>query len=460
MMTLDTPHTLDAVIDDAPNRPECQSWLNPFRQAGRERFKQLGWPDRRHEAWRYTNIKPILERNFVSAVDAPGVSKTDAARFAIAGLDDLKLVFVNGRFNADLSDNTDHLRSGTDAASGVSGTSGGGGVTVCKLTEAICQRRDLVEPFIGRLTADTDDAFTAVNNASIEDGVFVYVPRKQAVAKPIHILNIATATDEPVAAHPRNLIIAEEGAAVTVIEHYVALDPDAVYLNNAVTEVFAADHAVVHHYLLERESEAAFNISSLFIEQGQRSDVHSHTVLLGGAIVRNNVVPTLLGKKCHCLINGLYVAHGKQHLDNAMHVTHAAPGCDSRQFYKGIMNGHSRGVFTGRIVVQKAGQQTDAVQTNRNMLLSDDARANARPQLEIYADDVKCTHGATTGAVDPEAVFYFRSRGLSEEVARAMLIYAFAAEGFDRMELVPVRQLLAAEMIAKLPKAKGLSIEV
>lgn len=439
------PHKLDAVIDTSRDIPECQSWLNPFRDAGRDAFNRIGWPDKRNESWRFTNLDALRATNFVSAVDDADLSTDTAQRFAIPGLDDVTLVFVNGRFREDLSDDASVL---------------GDQVICCRLTEAICQHRESIEPFIGKLTKDTDDVFTALSNASVEDGVFIRVPRGVTVDTPIHILSIATDTDEPVATHPRNVIVAEEGAHVTVIEHYVTTSDDAVYLNNAVTEIFADAEAVVHHYMLEKESESAFNVSSLFAHLAEHADVHSHTVLLGGKLVRNNVLPTLAGPRAHCLINGLYVGHNDQHLDNAMRVNHAAPDCDSRQYYKGILNDQSRGVFTGRIIVDNAAQRTDAVQSNRNMLLSDDARVNARPQLEIYADDVKCTHGCTTGAVDPENVFYFMSRGLSEDVARAMLIYAFAAEGFGRMELQPVRQLLAAEMIAKLPKAQGLSIEV
>ncbi|MEM8494245.1 MAG: Fe-S cluster assembly protein SufD [Planctomycetota bacterium] len=449
MTTIPHPRTLDGVIDTATPRelPECQSWLNPLRDAGRARFAELGWPDKRNESWRFTSLDALQKINFVSAVEDAKLDADTVGGFAIPGLDDVTLVFVNGRFRKDLSDDVAAL---------------GEHVTCCTLRKAACEHRDLLEPFIGELTKETDDAFTALSNASIEDGVFVHVKRGQHADLPIHVLSIATTSgaDEPVATHPRNVIVAEEGACATVIEHYVTTSDDAVYLNNAVTEVFAAEHAVVHHYLLEKESESAFNVSSLFAHLGEKADVHSHTVLLGGKLVRNNVLPTLAGKNAHCLINGLYVGHGDQHLDNAMRVHHAAPDCDSRQFYKGILDGQSRGVFTGRIIVDQVAQLTDAVQSNRNMLLSDDARVNARPQLEIYADDVKCTHGCTTGAVDPENVFYFMSRGLSEDVARAMLIYAFAAEGFGRMDLQPVRQLLAKEMIEKLPKAQGLSIEV
>ncbi|MEM9789692.1 MAG: Fe-S cluster assembly protein SufD [Planctomycetota bacterium] len=432
--------------------PLCSGieWLQPLRDHGQTRFHELGGlPDRHDERWRYTPLKPIVTQSFVLWDDErPAVSAEDLASFTVPGLDAIDLVFVNGVFAPELSGDPAQL---------------GPAVTCVPLDRAARDHRDLLEPALNRLAGDSPHPFTALNSAHLRDGVFVHVPDGVAAAKPLRILSIATTTNDPttfVAAHPRNVVVAGQEASVTVLEHYVTTDPDLVYLNNAVTELFAAERAEVEHYLLEQESQAAFNISTLNIQLAEKSDVKSHTVLLGGAIIRNNVEPTFQGTDSECLINGLYVGHRKQLLDNAMHVVHDAPGCRSRQHYKGIMMDEARGVFTGRILVTENGQQTDAVQSSRSMLLSDDARINARPQLEIYADDVKCTHGATTGHVDPEAVFYFRSRGLSEEVARAMLIYAFSAEGFDRMDLQPVRQLLAQQMIDKLPKAKGLSIEV
>ncbi len=420
--------------------PEQPQWARELRESARARFDKIGYPSTADERWRFTNVGAITRIEW--AADGPTSDDINLDPFQIPDLDAALAVFIDGQLRADLSD-----------------LSGLGEGVVCEpLIEALS--RTGVADRLGAQSATLTDGFTALNDASFGSGLYIEVQEGFAAHRPIHVLSLATSGDTPIAAHPRNLIVAGKNARVQVIEHYNAVSDEIVNLNNAVTEVFADEDAFVEHYLLERESERGYNISTLFIRQGARSVVHSHTVLLGGAIVRNNVVPTLAGEKAHCLINGLYVAHNEQHLDNQMRVRHAAPNCESRQYYKGIMNDKSRGVFTGRIIVDKAGQGTDAIQTNRNMLLSDDARVNARPQLEIYADDVKCTHGATTGRVDDEAVFYFRSRGLSEEVARAMLIYAFAAEGFDRMQLAPVRRLLAAEMIAKLPRAEGLSIEV
>ncbi len=416
--------------------------LNALRQAAFDDFARLGIPTTRHEDWRYTNLRKLANTAFTRPQTGAEVTADDIAPFMIAGLDAHLIVFVDGYYREDLSQIDEHPE----------------GTAIGSIAEAYQKGCTGIGDYLGKQVDTANDALGALNTALMEDGVAVYLKAGKKIDKPVHVLSIATAHSNSAMTHPRNLIVAGEGAEATVIEHYVSLGGEN-YFNNTVTELFAADHAVVHHYMLEREAESATNISTLAIHQGERSDVHSHTVLLGGELVRNNVRPVMAGKDAHCLINGLFVGHGAQTLDNAMRVEHAAPNCRSRQFYKGIMNDQSHGVFTGRIIVQEDGQQTDAIQSNRNMLLSDDARMNARPQLEIYADDVRCTHGATTGQVDPEAVFYFRARGLPEDVARAMLIYAFAAEGFDRMQLVPVRALLADEMIAKLPMANKLSAE-
>jgi Fe-S cluster assembly protein SufD len=233
--------------------------------------------------------------------------------------------------------------------------------------------------------------------------------------------------------------VAEEDSQATFVEDYVSLDGGAVFCNT-VTELVAGDHTVLSHYMIEREHKEAFNISTLRIQQGRSTNVVSHSVLLGGALVRNNVHPVLAGEGGECLINGLFIGNGGQHLDNYMLVEHASPRCGSRQFYNGILDGHAHGVFHGRIIVHKDAQKTDAKQTNRNLLLSDDAQIDTKPQLEIYADDVKCTHGATIGQIEGDALFYLRSRGIDEVSARKLLLFAFASECFDRIKQGPIRK--------------------
>ena len=251
-------------------------------------------------------------------------------------------------------------------------------------------------------------------------------------------------------AHPRTLIVAEDEAQASIVEDYVSLG-SGVFFSNAATELVVGEGAVLSHYVLEREDQQAFNISTLRSEQARSANVSSHSILLGGGLVRNNVHPVLAGEGSECLINGLFIAAQKQHMDNYMLVEHARPHCSSRQFYNGILDGHSHGVFHGRIIVHKDAQKTDAKQTNRNLLLSDDAQIDTKPQLEIYADDVKCTHGATIGQVEENALFYLRSRGIAEDAARRLLLLAFSNECLDRMKCPAVRGYLEGVIQGWLP---------
>jgi Fe-S cluster assembly protein SufD len=311
------------------------------------------------------------------------------------------------------------------------------------LKEAIETQRDLVQPHLEghALHVARADGFTWFNTAFVEDGVFVHVPRGKVIEQPIELLSITTAVDLPIMTHPRNIIVADESAQFTVVERYVSLGESA-YLTNAITDVVLGENAVVSHYLIEEESVNAFNISTLRTRQQSNSNFTSHTVLLGGKLVRNNVHPILDGTGCECLINGLYVGSDDQHLDNHMRVEHTQPHGDSRQFYSGILNDRATGVFSGRIIVHPGAQKTDAKQTNKNLLLSDDAHVDTKPQLEIYADDVKCTHGATIGQLDANQLFYLQARGIPEDAARRLLTFAFANDVVNRITIEAIREQL------------------
>jgi Fe-S cluster assembly protein SufD len=279
----------------------------------------------------------------------------------------------------------------------------------------------------------------------------VRVARSTTSEKPIHLLFVSTEGDAPAMVHPRNLLLVEQEAQAQIVEEYVSLGGGTT-LSNGVTELVVAENATVSHYMIEREHPSALNVFTLRIQQNRNANVASHSILLGGGLVRNNVHPVLAGEGGECLINGLFVGNGQQHLDNYMHVEHASPHASSRQFYNGILDGHAHGVFHGRIVVHKDAQKTDAKQTNRNLLLSDDAQIDTKPQLEIYADDVKCTHGATIGQIEENSLFYLRSRGIEEVTARRMLLAAFANECVERMNPGAARRyidrLLDAHLIS------------
>ncbi|HKV04701.1 MAG TPA: Fe-S cluster assembly protein SufD [Candidatus Acidoferrales bacterium] len=398
------------------------SWLRRLRQDGFSRFRATGFPTTRDEDWRFTNPSAIAQTAFRLVRNGHSLpSRKELDPFRIAGAA-CELVFVDGRFAPELS------TLGKLPA----------GVTVGSLAREIARDPGAIEPHLGRYLDMQRDAFGALNTAFLEDGAYVHIGKGVVAEGPICLLFLSAAHDSPTVSHPRNLIVAEENSQATIVEDYVSLG-GAEALCNTVTELVAGDHSVVSHYMIEREHASAFNVSTLRIQQGRTADVASHSVLLGGALVRNNVHPVLAGEGGECLINGLFLGNGRQHLDNYMLVEHASPHCGSRQFYNGILDGHAHGVFHGRIIVHKNAQKTDAKQTNRNLLLSDSAQIDTKPQLEIYADDVKCTHGATIGQMEENALFYLRSRGIDEISARRLLLVAFASECLDRMKDGPVR---------------------
>lgn len=414
-------------------------WLRPLRRAAIERSAELGFPSVRHEDWKFTNVSPIARKSFGLGVKGAEISAADLAPFVFHGRESARLVFVNGRYVAELSDSCSQP----------------GGVIACSLAESLKFNRELVELHLARHVDYENDFFSALNTAFIEDGGFIFVPPGTVLEKPIHLIYVATRTPTPLVTHPRNLILVGDVSEVAVVEEYVSLGGEE-YFTNVVSEVVAGAGAVVEHYRVERESTRAFNIGTVRVQQGRDSSVACHGVFLGGALVRNNVHPVLAGEGAECLINGLFMTAGRQHVDNFMRVEHASPHCDSRQFYNGILDDSSRGVFSGRIVVHEDAQKTDAKQTNRNLLLSDDAQIDSEPQLEIYADDVKCTHGATIGQLDEDALFYLRARGISEEMARTLLLFGFAAENLGRMRLKYIRKYVEGLIMDKMPQGSML----
>ena len=397
-------------------------WLRKLRQTGFSRFAETGFPTARDEDWRFTNLSAIAQTPFRLSRNGHGLlSRNQIETFRVPGIA-CQLVFIDGRFSPELS-SPGKLPEG---------------VEVTSLAAKIARDPQAIEPHLGRYLDLQRDPFCALNTAFLEDGAYVHIGKGVVLAEPVHLLFLSVAHDSPTVCHPRNLIVAEENSQATIVEDYVSIGSSAALCNTA-TELVAGDHTVLSHYMIEREHARAFNVSTLRIQQGRGANVGSHSVLAGGALVRNNVHPVLAGEGGECLINGLFIGGGRQHLDNYMLVEHASPHCDSRQFYNGILGGHAHGVFHGRIIVHKDAQKTDARQTNRNLLLSETAQIDTKPQLEIHADDVKCTHGATIGQIDEEALFYLRSRGIDEASARRVLLLAFATECLDRMKQGPVR---------------------
>ncbi len=408
----------------AKRRAEREAaWLRSLREDAFARFCQTGFPSTHEEDWRFTNVSAIANTAFTPAPDAQ-VSERELTPYRQRRCA-CQLVFVNGRFSKSLSV-AGALPAGLEATS---------------LAEKLARASGALQSHLGGYLTIERDAFAALNTAFFEDGAYVGITRGAVIELPIYLLFVSTEAAVPAMTHPRNLVVADEGAQATIVEDYVSLG-GGVALSNTATELVAGENAHIVHLMIEREHEQAFNISTLRIEQERNANVASHSLLLGGALVRNNVHPVLHGEGGECLINGLFIGHGRQHMDNYMLVEHASPHCGSRQFYNGSLDDHAHGVFHGRIVVHKDAQKTDAKQTNRNLLLSDDAQIDTKPQLEIYADDVKCTHGATIGQIEEDSLFYLRSRGLDERTARKLLLYAFASECLDRIKEGPARQIV------------------
>ncbi len=402
-------------------------WLFPLRKAGITSFAEQGFPTLRDEDWRFTNVAPIARLPFTPAPEAaPDKAAADVLnKAAFARLSGSRLVFVNGRFAPELSSSPPLP----------------GGATAGSLAGVLAGDSAFLEKHLGRYAQTRGNAFAALNQAFFLDGAFVHVPAGVELTEPIQFIFVSSTRKAGATIHPRNLIIAEANSKVTVIESYIAT-ANSVYFTNAVTELVAGDNAIVEHLKFQDEAAHAFHIATIQGHFGRASRVSVHSFALGAKLSRNNIRAELAGEGLECILNGLYLTRDEQLADHHMIVEHARPHCASHEYFNGILDDKSKGVFHGRILVQQIAQKTDAKQTNKNLLLSDEAAADTKPQLEIYADDVKCTHGATIGQLNEESIFYLRSRGLSTETARRMLIHAFAGEIIERIQHGTAREVL------------------
>lgn len=406
--------------------------IRELRRAAIARFSDLGFPSTRLEDWKYTNVAPIAKMQFELETDGRnGVSRKKVRSYELD--EACQIVFVNGRFAPEFS-STKGLPDGIEIRS---------------LAEAMENSPEKVEPHLGRYASFEQNAFVALNTAFLSDGVFLYVPPETIVETVIHVVFLTTTQMDGTVSHLRNLIVVDDNSEATVVERYASLG-GKVYFNNVVTEVVAGANAVVDHYKLQQESEEAFHIATIQSEQKADSNLTSHNISLGGNLSRNDVNAVLDGEGGDLHLNGFYLLGGRQHLDNHTRIRHAKPHCTSLEIYKGILDDHAHGVFNGIIFVEQGAQKTNAIQTNRNLLLSEDCLANSNPQLEIYADDVKCTHGSTIGQLDEDSIFYLRSRGLSYEAARALLINAYASEVLDPIKIRSIREELRAVLSDRL----------
>lgn len=399
-------------------------WLLPVRKAGLAGFAELGFPTLKDEDWRFTNVSPIAQLPFQLAA-SPAVNGAETRTLHAALFTRLpgnRLVFVNGFFSPKLSS----LKSQAP------------GVKIESLAAALVNDSASIEKHLGQYARTAGNAFAALNQAFFSDGAYIFIPQGVEIPEPVQIIYIASTGQKGETILPRNLVIASANSKVSVVESYLST-ANAAYFTNAVTEIIAGDNAVVEHIKLQDEAVDSYHIATIAGEFGRASNVNVHSFALGAKLSRTNIRAKLAGEGLECVLNGLYLTRGEQLADHHMIVEHAQPHCASHEYFNGILDGKSKGVFHGRIYVHPVAQKTDAKQTNKNLLLSDDATADTKPQLEIYADDVKCTHGATIGQLDDESVFYLRSRGLDSATARRMLVHAFAGEIIERIQCEPAR---------------------
>jgi Fe-S cluster assembly protein SufD len=410
-------------------------YVRALRQRGAEQFSALGVPTTRHEDWKYTNLARLARQPF--ALAAAGQPAAAARLAEAARLDGaIELVFVNGHLDAELS-RLPELP---------------GGVAVTSLADAMIRHTEVVAPLLGSVATPESDGLTALNAAFAADGAFIHLDDGVTLEAPIHCLFLSLANGTPIVSHPRTLIAAGAGSRATVIEQHVG---DGTYWTNAVTEIALGAGAALAHHKVQRESAAAFHRSAISAAQAADSRFESHAVSLGAVLARADIATRFDAPGAACSFDGLYLAGESQHVDHHTTIDHRQPRGTSRELYKGILAGRASGVFNGKVFVRPDAQHTDAQQMNQNLLLSDDAQIDTKPQLEIFADDVKCSHGATIGQLDDDAIFYLRARGIDLAEARHMLIVAFANELVQRVSVEALRRQLDDALAARLPALVG-----
>jgi Fe-S cluster assembly protein SufD len=415
------------------------TWLRSLRENSFDQFARAGFPNIKQEEWKYTNVTPIAKTNFAPVLVSNGTSlakNNGLAAFIYEEARQSRLVFLNGMLREELSS----LAALPDS------------VVAMDLREAL--RSSQYEAIVREHLEHHADknGFAALNTALFTSGLFLKIPRGISIAAPIHLSFVGEGLDEiaPPAAFPRVLIVAEDNSAATIIESYASPKERSVYLTNAIVDLSLGDGARLQHYKVQRESMGAFHVATTRAELGPNSSYHTTTINFGAAISRHDIDVQMDHEGAECSVDGLYMVDGSQHTDTHSVIDHRQPHCTSHQLYKGILDGKSRAVFNGKVFVRHGAQQTDAQQTNKNLLLSNEARVDTKPQLEIFADDVKCTHGAAVGQIDEEERFYLESRGINPTLARNLLTYGFAEEVIEKIGIESIRRELDAAVLNRL----------
>jgi Fe-S cluster assembly protein SufD len=414
---------------------QASSPIHQIRRRAIACFEASGFPTSKDEAWKSINLSPLTASYPTATASATPLS-SDALDTVRLGVDGWTIVFVDGFFDEASSELSD-LPSG---------------LTIASIANEIKAGNSTLSDNISELADYEDHAFTALNTAFLTDGAFVHVARGVVIEKPVHVVYLSTSRDVPSISYPRSLFVADENSQLTLVETFSGMG-EGSYVSNHVAEIVVGDNTIVDHYKVGLEGDRALHVANQKVRQGRGSNFCSHSFSIGGQFVRNDVSSALDGEACESTINGLYVLNGAQHCDNYTLLEHRKPGCPSHELYKGILDGQARAVFRGKILVHQIAKNTDAYQQNKNVLLSDDARVNTKPQLEIYADEVKCSHGATIGQLDDDALFYLQTRGIGRQAAQRMLLEAFAGDVLSRIKIKGLRKALTDIVLNKISGA-------
>jgi len=414
------------------NGIDINSDIHEIRTEALENFEKLGFPTKKLEDWKYTSLNAVLKNDFSIFLNKENsVQLADVKNYFIHDIDTFKVVFIDGKYSSFLSDVT---HDGKD---------------ICLLSSALSKSKysSVIENYFNKVAKQ--DNLTSLNTAFANEGAYIYIPKNIEVEKPIQIINFTTGSETATMVQPRNLIVVEDNAHVQIIERHQSLTSNAV-LSNVVTEIFAGRNATVDYYKIQNDEVNASLVDNTFIDQKSNSVVSMHTFSFGGNITRNNLSFYQNGEHIDSILKGISIIEGKQHVDHHTLVHHIEPNCESHQDYKGIFNDRSTGVFNGKVIVNKEAQKTNAYQQNNNVLISDKATINAKPQLEIFADDVKCSHGCTIGQLDNDALFYMQQRGIPIKEGKALLMYAFANTVLESVKIPEVKSRITKLIADKL----------
>ncbi|PHQ31026.1 Fe-S cluster assembly protein SufD [Leeuwenhoekiella nanhaiensis] len=414
--------------------------IHDIKDAAIKIFEEKGFPTKKDENWKYTSLNSLVKGDFsLVGRNEDAIEFRDVKKYFLNDIDTYKIVFIDGKYSSYLSETTHD------------------GVDVCLLSAALTKPKykPVIDKYFDKIVKK--DSLTSLNTAFAREGAYIYVPKGKTVSKPIQIVHFATGLESSLMLQPRNLVVVEENAEVQIIERHQSLNSNAVF-TNSVTEIYAADHARVDYYKIQNDKEAASLIDNTHIDQQTSSEVAVHTFSFGGKLTRNNLNFYQNGEHNNSILKGVTIIEDKQHVDHNTLVHHKQPNCESHQDYKGIFDDRATGVFNGKVVVDSVAQKINAYQSNNNILVSDKASINSKPQLEIFADDVRCSHGCTIGQLDEDALFYMKTRGIGEKEGRALLMYAFANNVLESVKIPQLKSRITKLIANKLGVNLGFEV--